>query len=121
MSADLPDDPQVLADNALSYLYNLWKAHEDAEIWVCTNSLQDKEHWGSVMKPHSFVVGAYALMCHENKFVVDKNPDTDVYKLTTTEGVPYTSWVHADHLKLAKVDSISQSWFHPTASHAQSR
>ncbi|KAG2190783.1 hypothetical protein INT47_012934, partial [Mucor saturninus] len=132
MSADLPDDPQVLATDALTYLRNLRKAREEAESRVRTNSLQDKERWDAIMKPHSFAIGAHVLMRHENKFgleynwmgpylVIDKNPDTDVYKLTTVEGIPYTSWVHADRLKLAKVDVISQTWFHPTASRAQTR
>ncbi|OAD68544.1 hypothetical protein PHYBLDRAFT_150137 [Phycomyces blakesleeanus NRRL 1555(-)] len=122
MSADLSDNPQVFADDALSYLHNLWKAREDAEIWVFTNSLQGKKHWDAVMKPHSFAVGAYVLMRHKNKFgleynwmspyvVVDKNSDTDVYKLTMTEGVSYTYWVHADHLKLAKDDDYTEFSF----------
>ncbi|OAD66375.1 hypothetical protein PHYBLDRAFT_175186 [Phycomyces blakesleeanus NRRL 1555(-)] len=47
--------------------------------------------------------------------VVDKNFDKNIYKLTTMEGVPYTSWVHADRLKIAKSDDFDRTWYHPTA------
>ncbi|OAD65501.1 hypothetical protein PHYBLDRAFT_153399 [Phycomyces blakesleeanus NRRL 1555(-)] len=35
------------------------------------------------------------------------------------EGVPYTSWVHADRLKIVKSDDFNRTWYHPTPAHAQ--
>ncbi|OAD75724.1 hypothetical protein PHYBLDRAFT_166950 [Phycomyces blakesleeanus NRRL 1555(-)] len=41
--------------------------------------------------------------------------------LTTMEGVPYTSWVHANRLKIAKSDDFDHTWYYPTPAHAQMR
>ncbi|KAG2190799.1 hypothetical protein INT47_010346 [Mucor saturninus] len=132
LDSSLPEDPQVLADSSLPFLRQLRQARQDAEARVTNISQQDKDRWDSIMKPHQFAIGEYLLLRHENKFgleynwmgpyiVVDKNPDTNIYKITTVEGVPYKSWVHADRLKIAKSNDFDKTWYHPTVSRSQMR
>ncbi|OAD71944.1 hypothetical protein PHYBLDRAFT_169855 [Phycomyces blakesleeanus NRRL 1555(-)] len=132
MDTSIPDDPTLVSDGAIPFLRNLQQARKNADARVTANSQQDKERWDSIMKPHQFAIGEHLLLQHENKFgleynwmgpyiVVDKNFDKNIYKLTTMEGVPYTSWVHADRLKIAKSDDFDRTWYHPTAAHNNMR
>ncbi|KAG2190788.1 hypothetical protein INT47_000170 [Mucor saturninus] len=132
MDMSIPNDPTMISDGAIPFLRKLQQARIDADARVAANSQQDKERWDSIMKPHQFAIGEHLLLRHENKFgleynwmgpyiVVDKNFDKNIYKLTTMEGVPYTSWVHADRLKIAKSDDFKKTWYHPTPARAQMR
>ncbi|OAD72661.1 hypothetical protein PHYBLDRAFT_73069 [Phycomyces blakesleeanus NRRL 1555(-)] len=132
MDTTIPDDPSLVSDGVIPFLHNLQQARINADARVATNSQQDKEQWDSIMKPHQFAISKHLLLWHENKFgleynwmgpyiVIDKNADKNIYKLTTMEGVPYTSWVHANHLKIAKSDDFDHIWYHPTPGCAQMR
>ncbi|OAD79028.1 hypothetical protein PHYBLDRAFT_164114 [Phycomyces blakesleeanus NRRL 1555(-)] len=132
MDTAISDDPSLVSDGAIPFLRNLQQARINADARVATNSQQDKERWDSIMKPHQFAISEHLLLQHENKFgleynwmgpyiVIDKNADKNIYKLTTMEGVPYTSWVHANRLKIAKSNDFDHIWYHPTPARAQMR
>ncbi|OAD71531.1 hypothetical protein PHYBLDRAFT_147282 [Phycomyces blakesleeanus NRRL 1555(-)] len=88
MDTSIPDDPALVSDNAIPFLYNLQQARNSADARVTANN---------------------------------KNFEKNIYKLTTMEGVSYTSWVYAEHLKIVKSDNFDHTWYHPTPVHAQMR
>ncbi|KAG1019220.1 hypothetical protein G6F43_014365 [Rhizopus delemar] len=50
--------------------------------------------------------------------VVNKNKETNIYKLVSVGGEPYNSWVHVDRLKEVKAEEIKEPWYNPTVSRA---
>lgn len=136
ITADEPqDDPQAHVSSRLPTLRSLRDARAQAITRMQKDREKDKAQWDLLTKKQVYSVGDFVLLRHENKFgleynwrgpykIVERNLDTDIYKLHSMNGEAYKSWVHTDRLRpihINKADGNPDTWYDPTATRARWR
>ncbi|KAG1282954.1 hypothetical protein G6F66_011024 [Rhizopus arrhizus] len=127
--SSVANDPRTVAEHTARELEELGQVRAAAEKRMLAVSEYDKQRWDAAIMKVDFEVGDHVLLRNEQKYgleynwmgpylVVDKNEATNIYKLVTIGGEPYSSWVHVDRLKEVKADSINETWYNPTVSRA---
>ncbi|KAG1468527.1 hypothetical protein G6F56_003781 [Rhizopus delemar] len=123
------NDSRTVAEHTARELEDLGQARAAAHKRMVSVSEYDKKRWDALITKIDYEIGDHVLLRNEQKYgleynwmgpylVVDKNEDSNIYKLVTIGGEPYQSWVHVDRLKEVKAESIQEAWYNPTVSRA---
>lgn len=123
------NDPRTIAEHTARELEDLGHVRAAAHKRMVMAYEYDKKRWDESIIKVDFEVGDHVLLRNEQKYgleynwmgpylVVDKNAESNIYKLMTLGGEPYQSWVHVDQLKIVKAEAIKDVWYNPTVSRA---